>query len=83
MLAVGQSVGVQAERVARLNKLPVRKGKYVLLWVQQDVRAEYNHALVRSLHRPLCWIKCLRFRLRKPNCTSIANRVVKCYSLPP
>lgn len=39
---------VQKERVRRLNSKALRQGKYVLLWVQQDVRSQWNHALVRS-----------------------------------
>ena len=32
-------------RVTRLNDREVRKGRYVLYWMQQSQRVEYNHAL--------------------------------------
>ena len=37
--------GVQSERVKRLNDRPIRKGRYVLYWMQAAQREEYNHAL--------------------------------------
>ena len=36
---------IQEERVRRLNGEGVRGGGYVLCWMQQAQRAEYNHAL--------------------------------------
>lgn len=33
------------ERVKQLNNGPLRSGDYVLYWMQQSQRAEYNHAL--------------------------------------
>ncbi|MEN6546948.1 MAG: deoxyribodipyrimidine photo-lyase [Armatimonadia bacterium] len=36
---------VQATRLRELNSLPVRKGRYVLYWMQASQRAECNHAL--------------------------------------
>jgi len=36
---------IQSERVQPLNRHPVKKGKYVLYWMQASQRAEYNHAL--------------------------------------
>jgi len=36
---------IQRERVRLLNEKSVRKGKYVLYWMQASQRAEYNHAL--------------------------------------
>eukprot|EP00854_Cymbomonas_tetramitiformis_P022912 gene22912-27700_t len=44
-----KSSAVQTERVRQLNRRPMRMmeqgARYVLLWVQQDVRAEWNHAV--------------------------------------
>jgi len=37
--------GIQKERVQQLNDREVRAGEYVLYWMQQSQRAEYNHAL--------------------------------------
>jgi deoxyribodipyrimidine photo-lyase len=36
---------VQKERIKALNKRGIKKGKYVLYWMQASQRAEYNHAL--------------------------------------
>jgi len=36
---------IQKERVKVLNRKEMRKGKYVLYWMQASQRAEYNHAL--------------------------------------
>ncbi|MDG5814588.1 deoxyribodipyrimidine photo-lyase [Chitinispirillales bacterium ANBcel5] len=36
---------VQSERVTNLNANPLTKGKYVLYWMQQSQRVDYNHAL--------------------------------------
>lgn len=36
---------IQASRIQNLNKLPPSSGKFVLYWMQQSQRAEYNHAL--------------------------------------
>ena len=36
---------IQKERVKALNRKEVRKGEYVLYWMQASQRAEYNHAL--------------------------------------
>src|SRR3712207_4670274 len=50
---------IQEERVRRLNEKGVRDGGYVLYWLQQAQRAEYNHALeyavqkANDLGRPL------------------------------
>jgi deoxyribodipyrimidine photo-lyase len=50
---------IQEERVRRLNEKGVRDGGYVLYWMQQAQRAEYNHALeyaaqkANELGRPL------------------------------
>ena len=40
-----KSKSIQESRIRLLNDLPVRKGDYVLYWMQQSQRAEYNHAL--------------------------------------
>ena len=50
---------IQATRIRTLNKLDLCKGAYVLYWMQQSQRAEYNHALeyairqANQLNRPL------------------------------
>jgi deoxyribodipyrimidine photo-lyase len=36
---------VQSTRIQRLNDRELKKGWYVLYWMQQSQRAEYNHAL--------------------------------------
>jgi deoxyribodipyrimidine photo-lyase len=36
---------VQDTRIRRLNDRELKKGSYVLYWMQQSQRAEYNHAL--------------------------------------
>jgi hypothetical protein len=36
---------IQQERIKALNKKEVKKGAYVLYWMQASQRAEYNHAL--------------------------------------
>ena len=36
---------IQDSRIQSLNDLDVRQGDYVLYWMQQSQRAEYNHAL--------------------------------------
>ena len=36
---------IQPERVQELNDKPTQNGDYVLYWMQQAQRAEYNHAL--------------------------------------
>jgi deoxyribodipyrimidine photo-lyase len=41
----------QRERVRALNKEPVRRGKYVLYWMQAAQRAEYNHALEYAIEK--------------------------------
>ena len=50
---------IQKERVKFLNSKEIRKGKYVLYWMQASQRAEYNHALeyavskANNLHLPV------------------------------
>ena len=44
-------------RMTLLNDREVRKGRYVLYWMQQSQRAEYNHALnvaIREANRAGC-----------------------------
>jgi deoxyribodipyrimidine photo-lyase len=36
---------IQKERITYLNRKSIRKGAYVLYWMQASQRAEYNHAL--------------------------------------
>lgn len=50
---------IQKERIKVLNKKDIRKGAYVLYWMQASQRAEYNHALeyailkANELHQPV------------------------------
>jgi deoxyribodipyrimidine photo-lyase len=50
---------IQKERMKALNKKEVKKGAYVLYWMQASQRAEYNHALEyailkgNELHQPV------------------------------
>jgi deoxyribodipyrimidine photo-lyase len=50
---------IQKERIKALNKKGMKKGAYVLYWMQASQRAEYNHALeftilkANELRRPL------------------------------
>ncbi len=43
--------GIQAERVRTLNDADVATGRYVLYWMQQAQRTEFNHALEYAIHR--------------------------------
>jgi deoxyribodipyrimidine photo-lyase len=43
--------GVQEERIRKLNDAPPGKGAYVLYWMQQSQRAEFNHALEYAVER--------------------------------
>ncbi len=36
---------IQRERIRRLNRKEIQKGKYLLYWMQASQRTEYNHAL--------------------------------------
>ncbi len=38
-------------RIAFLNNCHIRKGRYVLYWMQQSQRARFNHALEYAIHR--------------------------------
>src|SRR5215203_5070336 len=42
---------IQRERVQNLNEADVRKGDYVLYWMQSSQRAEQNHALEYAVQR--------------------------------
>jgi deoxyribodipyrimidine photo-lyase len=42
---------IQQERLKKLNHKPIKKGKYVLYWMQAAQRAEYNHALEHAIRK--------------------------------
>jgi len=42
---------IHEERIRPLGEEPVRAGKYVLYWMQQAQRAEFNHALEFAIER--------------------------------
>ena len=42
---------IQKSRIQFLNDADVAKGKYVLYWMQQSQRADYNHALEYAVHQ--------------------------------
>jgi deoxyribodipyrimidine photo-lyase len=42
---------IQEERVRRLNEKEIAEGEYVLYWMQEAQRAEYNHALEYAVQR--------------------------------
>jgi deoxyribodipyrimidine photo-lyase len=42
---------IQKERIEKINIGPLRKGRYVLYWMQAAQRAEYNHALEYAIYR--------------------------------
>jgi deoxyribodipyrimidine photo-lyase len=50
---------IQKERIKALNKKELKKGAYVLYWMQSSQRAKYNHALEyalskgNELHQPI------------------------------
>ncbi len=50
---------IQKERIRSLNQKSIKKGTYVLYWMQASQRAEYNHALeyaiskANELHQPV------------------------------
>jgi len=41
----------QPARIRKLNSASIRSGRYVLYWMQQSQRAQWNHALTRSIER--------------------------------
>jgi len=47
----GVTTEIQEERIRQLNEEDVRDGDYVLYWMQQSQRAEYNHALEHAAQR--------------------------------
>lgn len=42
---------IHNERIERLNSDPPARGRYVLYWMQQSQRAEFNHALEYAIQR--------------------------------
>ena len=42
---------IQPTRIQALNGRSIRKGRYVLYWMQQSQRAEYNHALEHAIQQ--------------------------------
>ena len=42
---------IQPARIQPLNKHSIKKGRYVLYWMQQSQRAEYNHALEYAIQQ--------------------------------
>jgi deoxyribodipyrimidine photo-lyase len=42
---------IQSERIKHLNKKPIADKKYVLYWMQQAQRSEYNHALEYAIEQ--------------------------------
>ena len=42
---------IHDERIRRLNRLPERRGRYVLYWMQASQRVEWNHALEFAIDR--------------------------------
>jgi len=42
---------IQKERIEKINIGPLKKGRYVLYWMQAAQRAEYNHALEYAVFR--------------------------------
>lgn len=42
---------IHEDRIAALNDQPIRRGRYVLYWMQASQREHYNHALERAVER--------------------------------
>ncbi|PKL39963.1 MAG: deoxyribodipyrimidine photolyase [Spirochaetae bacterium HGW-Spirochaetae-1] len=42
---------IHPERIKKLNDRPERKGDYVLYWMQQSQRVDWNHALAHAIDR--------------------------------
>jgi len=42
---------IHPDRIKQLNNKPARDGSYVLYWMQQSQRAEFNHALEYAIQR--------------------------------
>ena len=47
----GVTKDIQQERIRLLNEKDGRDGDYVLYWMQEAQRAEYNHALEYAVQR--------------------------------
>ena len=45
------SSSIENTRVQKLNHRDIQKGRYVLYWMQQSQRAEYNHALEYAIQQ--------------------------------
>ena len=45
------TIPIQPARIQPLNKNSIKKGRYVLYWMQQSQRAEYNHALEYAIQQ--------------------------------
>jgi deoxyribodipyrimidine photo-lyase len=46
-----QTGNIQAERIKQLNTKDLKRGKYILYWMQAAQRMEYNHALEYALEK--------------------------------
>jgi deoxyribodipyrimidine photo-lyase len=46
-----QAGNIQTERIKQLNKKGLKRGKYVLYWMQAAQRAQYNHALEYAIEK--------------------------------
>jgi deoxyribodipyrimidine photo-lyase len=46
-----KSIEIQASRVQVLNDQEIRKGRYVLYWMQQSQRSDFNHALTYAIQQ--------------------------------
>ena len=44
-------MSIQATRINNLNAEAIQQGNYVLYWMQQSQRAEYNHALEYAVRK--------------------------------
>jgi deoxyribodipyrimidine photo-lyase len=42
---------IQKERIEQINNSALKKGRYILYWMQAAQRAEYNHALEYAIYR--------------------------------
>ena len=42
---------IQKERIEQINNSALKKGRYILYWMQAAQRAEYNHALEYAISR--------------------------------
>ncbi len=46
-----KTYSAEETRIQSLNDRPIGKGRYVLYWMQQSQRSEYNHALEYAIHK--------------------------------